>query len=96
MKLKTLKDIEFKVDNSEIDVMDGVKSWEVLDESIKEQIKQEAIKWIKEINTDHFVIKNDIPSTAVGHFNKLLTKSDKALLTMLFRMFFNINDGDLK
>ena len=80
-ELKTLKDLIY------VDKPEMVEP---------KELRQEVAKWIKFFNQDYFMLKNDIPSSAVGHFERYLTKDDKELLTYVLRIIFNITEEDLK
>ena len=91
MELKTLKDLEWK-------------KGQVY--SFSERIlKQEAIKWIKEFNTDYRIKENmsvcRLPRTVITEsftFNKEGTKLllPKEAIIKFIKLFFNIEDKDLK
>jgi len=96
--LKILKDIEF------IDCEDYVPSsspYEVgyhklNEDKIRYNLKQEAIKWIKELDNDNLTVSNDIPSTAEGHEQYHIESTNKSALILWIKYFFNLTKEELK
>ena len=84
MKLKTLKEMDNEDDHS--DGTCGAYEW---------RIRQEAIKWIKELDKDSNIIKFDS-----GHEIKWegpgAAVQDIYLMQVWIRNFFNITEEDLK
>lgn len=79
-ELKTLKDLEFEVY--------GSKDKKVM----SKDLRQEAIKWIKELEKEPVDIKEEIMWTA----ETIITdKNQRKRLIVWIKHFFNITDWDL-
>ena len=88
--MKTLKDIT----ETEWDIEVTPEEYFAL---IK-NLKQEAIKWIKEMNSCDIplIISNGIPSTAEGSESYMVKNTNKSALILWIKHFFNITDEELK
>ena len=89
MKLKTLKDLPLKKVKE--------KAWWEGMETTKQSIRQEAIKWIKEIRC--FINNPDEFRNIKSHHKSLgysYTERDIFLLKKWIKHFFNIKEKDLK
>jgi len=103
--MKTLKDM----DTSEIDCESCALEYGVHDNEYnydgednqavsKTELKEEAIKWIKEMNSCDIplIISNGIPSTAEGSESYMVKNTNKSALILWIKHFFNITDEELK
>jgi len=82
MKLKTLKDL--KTPKLKVEFLDKNKLCS------RVELKQEAIKWIKELKKDY----SDEISRKI--FKGLITKEDYKGAILILARFFNITEEDLK
>ena len=82
--LKTLKDLKF------------INNPNPICKSIKSELKQEAIKHIKELDCDNITIGNGLVSTEDGFENYNIKQTNKSALILWIKYFFNITKDDLK
>lgn len=104
MKLKTLKEFDnYKLNEDIIKWGDkiGLTDGDILEpihllEIIKYGLKQEAIKWIKEIMKD--TPRDYCSEWVLYHINHLKSDiaSGKEVLVWWIEQFFNIKEGDLR
>lgn len=59
-------------------------------------LKQEAIKWIKEFKSNGIILTNGLPVTVVGNERYVLTKEKSAPMVFWIKHFFNLTEEDLK
>ena len=96
MKLKTLKDLQIVPENIEVSLTEGIKAWETTEEYIKNQLKQEAIKWVKELE---IIEEKKCESEHCYPEDRCLIcdESDEATAKVdWIKYFFNITEEDLK
>jgi len=91
--MKTLKDI-YKDNVHTQHWEEGFQS----NQQLHYDLKQEAIKWIKEMNSCDIplIISNGIPSTAEGSESYMVKNTNKSALILWIKHFFNITDEELK
>jgi len=61
-----------------------------------EDLRAEAIRWVENLNEKHIVMRNQFPETDSRHELYRLNEVEKSILRFWIKMFFNINEADLK
>lgn len=93
-ELKTLKDIWKETETLNIGYT--ANSVHMLRRADHQTLKQEAIKWIKELDCELLTISNSLATTEEGYESYNIKQSNKSALILWIRHFFNLTDEDLK
>lgn len=84
MKLKTVKDLRSIADDETELIVP------------QDELKQAAIEWVKELDSELVTISNGLAITEEGYEYYDIKKANKSALILWIKHFFNIIEGDLK